>query len=61
MQLISFYTPRKHQKTSAFLMFPGDTKETNDMKWVSREKTFQAGVSQDIKITEISGLLTEQK
>ena len=42
-------------------MCPGDTKETSDMKWVSREKTFQAGVSQDIKITEISGLLTEQK
>ena len=42
-------------------MFPGDTKEPSDMKWVSREKTFQAGVSQDIKITEISGLLTEQK
>ena len=39
MPLVFFYTPRKHKKTSGFLMFSGgiqeETEETNGMKWAN--------------------------
>ena len=36
MPLISFDTPRKHQKTRGFFMFSGVSEEISDMKWVNK-------------------------
>ena len=41
MPLISFYSPRKHQKTSSFLMFSGC--RTSGMKW-DKELEKQDGI-----------------
>ena len=38
MPLISFYIHCKHQKTSAFLIFSGVSKEISGMKWVKTNK-----------------------
>ena len=35
MPLVTFYTPRKHQKTSGFFMFPEGIERTSGMKEAS--------------------------
>ena len=46
MQLASFDTPWKHQKTYGFLMFSGGggvSKETNCMKWIKKTLALTGG------------------